>query len=68
MRLLQLEIRRKLYQKKRAEPKDENDPWFRAMEDKLTAWRDAIPDTDAGSGLDKAWYEQIPCGFMEELR
>jgi len=56
MRLLQLEIRRKLYQKKRPEPKDENDPWFHAMEEKLTAWRDAIPDTDAGSGLDKAWY------------
>jgi len=56
MRLLQLEIRRKLYQKKRPEPKDHNDPWFKEMEDKLRAWRDATPDTDTGSGLDKAWF------------
>jgi Fungal specific transcription factor domain len=55
MRLLQLEIRRKLYQKKRPEPKDENDPWFKQMEEKLERWRDEIPDTDAGSGIDKAW-------------
>ena len=56
MRLLQLEIRRKLYQKKRPTPKDENDPWFKEMEQKLIYWRDTTPDTDAGSGLDKAWY------------
>ena len=55
MRLLQLEIRRKLYQKKRPEPKDDTYPWFHEMEEKLIKWRDAIPDTDAGSGLDKAW-------------
>lgn len=56
MRLLQLEIRRTLYQVKRPTPKDHNDPWFKEMEEKLIAWRDVTPDTDAGSGLDKAWY------------
>jgi hypothetical protein len=55
MRLLQLEIRRKLYQKKRPEPKDENDPWFVDMERRLKEWRDVTPDTEAGKGLDKAW-------------
>jgi len=55
MRMLQLEIRRKLYQKKRDLPKDHNDPWFTYMENKLISWRDATPDTDAGSGLDNAW-------------
>jgi hypothetical protein len=55
MRLLQLEIRRKLYQKKRPEPKDENDPWFIDMEQRLNEWRDVTPDTEAGKGLDKAW-------------
>lgn len=55
MRMLQLEIRRKLYQKKRPEPRDENDPWFVQMEEKLNKWRDETPDTDAGSGLDAAW-------------
>jgi hypothetical protein len=55
MRMLQLEIRRKLYQKKRLTPKDHSDPWFQEMEEKLIAWRDVTPDTDAGSGLDKAW-------------
>jgi Fungal specific transcription factor domain len=55
MRLLQLEIRRKLYQRKRPEPKDENDPWFIDMERRLMEWRDVTPDTEAGKGLDKAW-------------
>lgn len=55
MRLLQLEIRRKLYQRKRSEPKDDRDPWFQQMEAKLIAWRDASPTTDAGSGLNKVW-------------
>jgi len=55
MRLLQLEIRRKLYQKKRADPKNDQDPWFQQMEAKLIAWRDASPEHDEGSGLNKAW-------------
>lgn len=56
MRLLQLEIRRKLYQRKRAEPKDDSDPWFVRMDAKLTAWRDAAPSQDEGIGLDKIWF------------
>jgi hypothetical protein len=55
MRLLQLEIRRKLYQKKRPQPQDDKDPWFQQMEAKLIAWRDSSPEMDAGSGLNKVW-------------
>ena len=55
MRLLQLEIRRKLYQKKRPGPRDDQDPWFQQMEAKLTAWRDTSPEMDGGSGLNKVW-------------
>lgn len=55
MRILQLEIRRKLYQAKRSTPKNDNDPWFKQMEDKLVRWRDASPNVDGGSGLDKVW-------------
>jgi hypothetical protein len=55
MRLLQLEIRRKLYQKKRPQPQDDRDPWFQQMEAKLIAWRDSSPEMDAGSGLNKIW-------------
>lgn len=56
MRLLQLKIRRMLYQKKRSEPQDDSDPWFKRMEDELNTWKDASPEGDAGSGLNKAWY------------
>ena len=55
MRLHQLEIRRKLYQKKRDTPKDENDPWFIEMENKIQEWKDASPEDTIGTGLDKAW-------------
>ncbi|KAF2755281.1 hypothetical protein EJ05DRAFT_128532 [Pseudovirgaria hyperparasitica] len=56
MRLLQVEIRRKLYQRKRRDPKSDQDPWFREMEAKLIAWRDTSPEMDAGSGLTKTWF------------
>lgn len=56
MRLLQLEIRRKLYQKKRPHPKDDSDPWFQQMNAKLENWRDASPNNDEGSGLNKIWF------------
>jgi hypothetical protein len=55
MRLLQLEIRRKLYQKKRNEPKTDQDPWFAEMQAKIEAWRDTSPEVDGGSGLNKVW-------------
>ncbi|KAK4560529.1 hypothetical protein LTR86_005726 [Recurvomyces mirabilis] len=57
MRLLQLEIRRKLYQIKRPKPADDRDPWFHQMDAKLCAWRDASPNNnDEGIGLDKVWF------------
>ncbi|KAF2102934.1 hypothetical protein NA57DRAFT_31918, partial [Rhizodiscina lignyota] len=56
MRLLQLEIRKALYLKKRPEPIDDSYPWFLQMEQKLIAWRDASPLEDTGTGLDKAWF------------
>ena len=56
MRLLQLEIRRKLYQRKRDEPRSDTDPWFVQMEAKLQAWRDAAPSHDGGHGLDSGWF------------
>lgn len=56
MRLLQAEIRRKLYLKKRSEPKNDQDPWFRAMEEKLNEWRATVPQNDGGSGLSETWF------------
>ena len=56
MRLLQLEMRRKLYLKKRPYPKDDQDPWFQQMNAKLEDWRDASPNNDEGSGLNKIWF------------
>ncbi|KAF2223162.1 fungal-specific transcription factor domain-containing protein [Elsinoe ampelina] len=56
MRLLQLEIRRKLYLRKRPSPKDDQDPWFTDMLRRMDEWRDKAPDNDQGIGLDKAWF------------
>ena len=55
MRLLQAEMRRKLYLKKRPEPKDDQDPWFVAMQQKLDDWLSASPKDDQGSGLNDIW-------------
>lgn len=55
MRLLQLEIRKKLYLKKRAEPTDDHHPWFVQMEKKLAEWRDASPREEGQTGMDKMW-------------
>lgn len=55
MRLLQLEIRKKLYLKKRPEPTDDAHPWFGEMEKKLMEWRDASPREEGQTGMDKAW-------------
>ena len=38
------EIRRVLYEKKRAEPTDEDHYWFTQMEEKLKQWRDSSPE------------------------
>jgi hypothetical protein len=56
MRLLQLEIRRKLYRSKQAEPRDDSDPWFQQMDAKLEVWRDSSPNKDEGIGFDKRWF------------
>ncbi|KAH8724837.1 fungal-specific transcription factor domain-containing protein [Phaeosphaeriaceae sp. PMI808] len=57
MRLLQLEIRKMLYQRKKPEPKNDQHPWFAQMLSKIEAWRDTSPDeVDGGSGLNKIWF------------
>lgn len=55
MRLLQSEMRRKLYLRKRDEPKDDQDPWFVTMETELERWKDSSPKNDEGSGLNETW-------------
>jgi hypothetical protein len=49
MRLLQAEIRRMLYQRKRQEPKSEEHPWYAQMEKKLKDWLDACPQNPSWS-------------------
>ena len=55
MRLLQLEIRKTLYLKKRSNPKSDSDPWFNKMKAKLEEWMSASPRSDEGSGLSREW-------------
>lgn len=50
MRLLQAEIRRMLYEKKRPEPKDESHPWYTEMLHKLQEWRDTPPEKPTWCG------------------
>jgi hypothetical protein len=52
MRLLQAEIRRVLYQRKRPEPKSEDHPWFVEMEQKILDWLEASPPNPSWS---KPW-------------
>jgi hypothetical protein len=47
MRLLQAEIRRVLYQKKRPEPKSEDHPWYAQMQQKMKDWLNACPQSPA---------------------
>lgn len=71
MRLLQAEIRRVLYQKKRQEPKNEDHPWYAQMKQKLKFWVDASPQDPSWS---KQWcvintlimstYANCLCRFM----
>jgi hypothetical protein len=65
MRLLQLEIRKTLYQKKRPEPKSDDDPWFKQMEAKLVEWRDTSPIDGERTGQDKMWLVHFnPCPLL----
>ncbi|KAG9257980.1 fungal-specific transcription factor domain-containing protein [Emericellopsis atlantica] len=45
MRLLQADIRRTLYERKKDEPQNDSSPWFQQMEQKIMAWRDNCPET-----------------------
>ena len=56
MRMLQLEIRRKLYLTKKGAPRKNSDPWFDYMDSKLIGWRDAAPSAEMDIGLDKKWF------------
>jgi Fungal specific transcription factor domain len=56
MRLLQAEIRRTLYLKKRETPIDDQDPWFSYMQSKIDHWVETCPKNDEGSGLSQMWY------------
>ncbi|WEW55767.1 hypothetical protein PRK78_001200 [Emydomyces testavorans] len=56
MRLLQAEIRRKLYLRKRETPVDDQDPWFTQMMGKIDHWVESCPKNDEGSGLSRTWY------------
>ncbi|KAL2177059.1 fungal-specific transcription factor domain-containing protein [Thermothelomyces heterothallicus CBS 202.75] len=54
MRLLQAEIRRVLYEKKRAEPSHESHPWFVQMEQRLKDW---LADCPAKPPWCKPWLD-----------
>lgn len=56
MRLLQAEIRRTLYLKKRDTPTQETDPWFHSMLQKIDDWVRDCPKNDEGSGLSETWF------------
>ncbi len=56
MRLLQAEIRRKLYLKRKPQPNSDQHPWFQEMMAKLNQWRHSAPKYDEGSGLSDKWY------------
>jgi Fungal specific transcription factor domain len=56
MRLLQAEIRRTLYLRKRATPTDEQDPWFHDILRRIDEWVSNCPKNDEGSGLSEAWF------------
>ncbi|PGH01551.1 hypothetical protein AJ80_08985 [Polytolypa hystricis UAMH7299] len=57
MRLLQAEIRRTLYLRKRDAPLDDQDPWFTNMTAKIDQWVTSCPKNDEGSGLSEVWFK-----------
>ncbi|OAX81368.1 hypothetical protein ACJ72_04290 [Emergomyces africanus] len=57
MRLLQAEIRRTLYLKKRDRPLNDKDVWFANMLAKLDHWVASCPKNDEGSGLSELWFQ-----------
>lgn len=53
MRLLQAEIRRTLYLRKRDEPKNEDHPWYDQMVQKLKDWLESSPENPSWSRI---WF------------
>jgi hypothetical protein len=56
MRLLQAEIRRMLYLRKRDTPTSDQDPWFADILRRIDSWVSDSPRNDEGSGLSPAWF------------
>lgn len=57
MRLLQAEVRRTLYLRKRERPLTDRDPWFSKILTSIDNWVRDTPKNDEGSGLSPAWFE-----------
>lgn len=53
MRILQAEVRRTLYERKKVEPRGDGSPWFERMEAKLKEWLDGTPQNPPWA---KSWY------------
>lgn len=56
MRVLQAEIRKTLYLRKRPTPVTDQDPWFADINQRIDEWVANCPHTDEGSGLSPAWF------------
>ncbi|RMZ83969.1 hypothetical protein DV737_g1332, partial [Chaetothyriales sp. CBS 132003] len=56
MRLLQADIRRTLYLRKRDAPVSDQDPWFIDIQRRIDQWVSDCPKNDEGSGLSEAWF------------
>ena len=56
MRLLQAEIRRTLYLRKRDAPVNDQDPWIHDILRRIDEWVSNCPKNDEGSGLSEAWF------------
>ncbi|MCJ1312871.1 hypothetical protein MMC25_006547, partial [Agyrium rufum] len=60
MRLLQAEIRRQLYLKRRPTPKSDADAWFKQMEEKLVSWHISNPfgeESGEIGGISSIWLK-----------
>lgn len=58
MRILQAEVRRTLYERKKVEPRGDGSPWFKHMEAKLKEWLDTTPESPPWA---KSWYVTLLC-------
>lgn len=53
LKVLQAEIRRTLYERKRPEPKNDSDPWFQSMDKRIKDWLSGSPENPPWC---KPWY------------